>query len=108
MPRREYKRHFARDRDGNYVGTEPERDWDEADLRREFGVYQDMALRSVPGCSEYGEGDGKGGGKGEREREGSESVDGEEGVKREDFVGKEGVVGASPKQEEKSDEMWWL
>ena len=60
MPRRDYKRYFARDKDGNYVGTEPEREWSEQDLERQFGVYQDMALRSIPGCSEYGEGDNKG------------------------------------------------
>ncbi|WPG98163.1 Hypothetical protein R9X50_00094900 [Acrodontium crateriforme] len=47
MPRSEYKRFFARDKDRNYVGTEPEREWDENDLMREFGVYQDLPLRSI-------------------------------------------------------------
>ena len=77
MPRRDYKRYFARDKDGNYVGTEPEREWSEQDLEKQFGMYQDMALRSIPGCSEYGEGDNKGASSpgtgcitpGERERE---------------------------------------
>jgi hypothetical protein len=27
MPRGEYKKHFVKDAEGNYVGTEPEREW---------------------------------------------------------------------------------
>ena len=57
MPRRDYKRYFARDRHGNYAGTEPEREWSKEDLEREFGEFQDMPLRSIPGGAEYGEGD---------------------------------------------------
>ena len=57
MPRRDYKRYFARDRSGNYAGTEPEREWSQEQLDAAFGEYQDMPLRSIPGCSEYGEGD---------------------------------------------------
>ena len=57
MPRRDYKRYFARDRSGNYAGTEPEREWSEEQLDAMFAEYQDMPLRSIPGCSEYGEGD---------------------------------------------------
>ena len=57
MPRKDYKRYFARDKDGNYAGTEPEREWSREDLDRDFGEYQEMALRSIPGGSEYGEGD---------------------------------------------------
>lgn len=56
MPRRDYKKYFARDKDGNYAGTEPEREWTEADLDRDFAMYQEMRLRSIPGESEYGEG----------------------------------------------------
>ena len=56
MPRKDYKKHFARDKDGKYIGTEPEREWSEEDLQREFGQYQDMALRSIPGHNEFGEG----------------------------------------------------
>ena len=56
MPRREYKRYFAKDANCNYIGTEPEREWTREDLDREFGVYQDMPLRSIPGGQEYGEG----------------------------------------------------
>ena len=55
MPRLAYKKHFARDRDGNYAGTEPEKEWSREDLDREFGEFQDMPLRSIPGGSEYGE-----------------------------------------------------
>lgn len=47
MPRGEYKRFFARDRDGNYAGSEPEKDWDEGDLMREYGEYQDSTLHSI-------------------------------------------------------------
>lgn len=47
MLRRDYKKWFARDRDGNYVGSEPERQWDEQDLASEFGRYQDLPLRSI-------------------------------------------------------------
>lgn len=57
MPRRDYKKFFAKDRDGRYVGTEPEREWTREDLEREFGCYQDMPLRSIPGGQEYGEGE---------------------------------------------------
>lgn len=96
MPRRDYKRYFAHDRNGNYVGTEqPEREWDEGDLQREFGMYQDMALRSIPGSSEFGEGD-------RRSSTGrNESVDGDEGVSRRDCEKEKGDV-------RKSEEEWWL
>lgn len=57
MPRKDYKRYFARDRNGSYAGTEPEREWSQEQLDAAFGEYQDMPLRSIPGGSEYGEGD---------------------------------------------------
>lgn len=47
MPRADYKRYFMRDKHGNYTGTEPERQWSEADVMREFSAYQDMSLRSL-------------------------------------------------------------
>jgi len=47
MPRREYRRHFKRDRDGTYIGTEPERQWSEDDIARKFGGYQDLSLKSI-------------------------------------------------------------
>lgn len=56
MPRKDYKKYFARDREGNYAGTEPEREWSREELDRDFGQYQDMPLRSVPGAQEFGEG----------------------------------------------------
>lgn len=107
MPRRDYKKYFARDRDGNYAGTEPEREWDDADLQREFGMYQDMALRSVPGASEYGEGDRRGSAATGRAGSGSGSVDGEEGVTRRDFEKGEGEQ-RDERKGGKSDEEWWL
>ncbi|KAH6711817.1 hypothetical protein BKA61DRAFT_578247 [Leptodontidium sp. MPI-SDFR-AT-0119] len=42
MPRSEYLRYFARDKNNKYIGTEPERRWTEQDLEEEFGVYQDL------------------------------------------------------------------
>jgi hypothetical protein len=59
MPRKDYKAYFARDRNGNYAGTEPEREWTQEQLDEKFGEFQDMPLRSIPGASEYGEGDGR-------------------------------------------------
>ena len=47
MPRRDYKRYFRRDKDGGYAGTEPERDWDEDDISKEFGIYQDLPLHTI-------------------------------------------------------------
>ncbi|EMC97086.1 hypothetical protein BAUCODRAFT_68131 [Baudoinia panamericana UAMH 10762] len=47
IPRHVYKQHFARDAERNYVGTEPERDWTEEDLMREFGFYQDVPLGAM-------------------------------------------------------------
>lgn len=69
MPRKDYKRYFARDRDGKYVGTEqPEREWTVEELEEAFGRFQDLPLRSIPGAQEYGEGEGH------RSRGGSEGV----------------------------------
>ena len=39
MPRREYKKYFAKDNAGNYIGTEPQREWTEEELTAEFGQY---------------------------------------------------------------------
>lgn len=50
MPRGEYKRYFARDREGNYAGTEPEKGWDEEELIERYGPYQELPLHSVPPC----------------------------------------------------------
>ena len=40
MPRAEYIRRFARDKQNKYIGTEPERAWSAAELEEEFGQYQ--------------------------------------------------------------------
>lgn len=50
MPRGEYKRHFRRDKDGNYAGSEPEREWNEAELMKEYEAYQDLPLSTVLLC----------------------------------------------------------
>ena len=47
MPRGDYKRYFARDRDGNYAGTEPEREWDEEEVKQAYGEYQDMPIHHI-------------------------------------------------------------
>lgn len=39
MPRSEYKKFFAKDKQGNYIGTEPPRTWSEDELDDEFGQY---------------------------------------------------------------------
>ena len=40
MPRGEYLKHFARDDNGNYIGTESERRWSEEELDDAFGAYR--------------------------------------------------------------------
>lgn len=40
MPRRDYKKFFAKDKDGKYIGTEPQREWTMEELEDEFGQYQ--------------------------------------------------------------------
>jgi hypothetical protein len=42
MPRIEYQKYFAFDEQGRYIGTEPQRSWNEKELELEFGEYQDM------------------------------------------------------------------
>jgi hypothetical protein len=44
MPRREYLRHHKRDEEGNYTGTEPQQDWDDARLDACYGQYQRAPL----------------------------------------------------------------
>lgn len=43
MPREEYLKHFAKDKVGNYSGTEPERTWTDAELNEAFRMYQPPA-----------------------------------------------------------------
>merc|ERR1739842_241870 len=47
VPRREHQRYFARDYKGNYIGTEPERLWNEAEVEAMFGQYQDRSTLSL-------------------------------------------------------------
>ena len=47
MPRREYLRHFKRDGEGNYAGTEPEQDWDDATLESCYGQYKQIPLNAL-------------------------------------------------------------
>lgn len=44
MPRREYLKHHKRDEEGNYAGTEPQQDWDDAMLKSCYGRYQRAPL----------------------------------------------------------------
>jgi hypothetical protein len=48
MPRREYKKYFAHDTAGNYIGTEPQRQWTEDELQEKFGQYhKDLTVGGV-------------------------------------------------------------
>lgn len=50
MPRGDYLKWFARGLKGEYVGSEPFRQWSEDELDREFGKYQpDTARAPVKG-----------------------------------------------------------
>ena len=49
MPRGDYARYFRHDARGHYVGTEPEREWDEEEIMEKYGQYQDLPLRSILG-----------------------------------------------------------
>jgi hypothetical protein len=40
MPRREYQKFFARDLKGEYIGTEPYRQWKEEELEEKYGKYK--------------------------------------------------------------------
>jgi hypothetical protein len=39
MPRQDYKKYFAMDKDGKYIGTEPQREWTDDELEDMFGQY---------------------------------------------------------------------
>jgi hypothetical protein len=49
MPRGDYVRYFRHNAQGTYVGTEPEREWDEEEIMEKYGQYQDLPLRSILG-----------------------------------------------------------
>jgi hypothetical protein len=40
MPRRDYLKYFAKDYDGSYIGTEPQRQWTEEELEANFSKYK--------------------------------------------------------------------
>jgi hypothetical protein len=40
MPQSEYNKYFAKDKAGNYIGTEPQREWTEAELDERYGKYK--------------------------------------------------------------------
>ena len=40
MPRAEYLKHFAKDYDGKYIGTEPQREWTEEELEESYSKYK--------------------------------------------------------------------
>jgi hypothetical protein len=42
MPRKDYLKYFARDKNNNYVGTETERIWTDEDLELKFGKYKGL------------------------------------------------------------------
>lgn len=46
MPRRDYLKWFARGLKGEYIGSEPYRQWSEEELEREFGKYQPETARA--------------------------------------------------------------
>jgi len=47
MPRGDYQRHFRHDKDGNYSGTEPEREWSEDEIKGRYDQYRDVPLRHI-------------------------------------------------------------
>ncbi len=40
MPRGDYLKYFAKDYDGKYIGTEPQKQWTEQELEEKFGMYK--------------------------------------------------------------------
>lgn len=40
MPRGEYLKQFAKDDDGNYIGTMPQKEWTEDELDEKFGAFR--------------------------------------------------------------------
>ena len=55
MPRRDYLKHFARNGDGDYIGTERERRWSEQELENAFGAYRLRQPRKWVLCNENGQ-----------------------------------------------------
>jgi hypothetical protein len=40
MPRRDYLKYFAKDENGNYIGSDPYRRWTEGELEEQFAKYK--------------------------------------------------------------------
>jgi hypothetical protein len=53
MPRRDYLKWFARDLKGDYIGSDPFRQWSEEELEREFGQYQPPPPPKVKGFDPF-------------------------------------------------------
>lgn len=51
MPRREYLKHFAKDEKGEYIGSEPRREWTESELEETFGQYRPKYGKERSGSS---------------------------------------------------------
>ena len=47
MPRRDYLRHHRHDIHGNYAGTEPQQDWDDAMIKSHYGRYQYTSINGL-------------------------------------------------------------
>jgi hypothetical protein len=47
MPQSEYAKYFAKEKAGNYIGTEPQREWTEAELDERYGKYK-SSLPNAP------------------------------------------------------------
>jgi hypothetical protein len=54
MPQSEYAKYFAKEKAGNYIGTEPQREWTEAELDERYGKYKS----SLPNASALNDGGG--------------------------------------------------
>ena len=62
MPRSSYLQHFARNEADEYVGTEPEKIWDDERLEEAFGRYR--GFKPTRWVREERRDDGAGGGEG--------------------------------------------
>jgi hypothetical protein len=49
MPRGDHVRYFRLNAQGHYVGTEPEREWEEEEIMEKYRQYQDFPLKSISG-----------------------------------------------------------
>ncbi len=47
LPRSEYDKYFAKDKKGNYTGTEPQREWTENELDEKYGKYKNSPKANI-------------------------------------------------------------